>query len=378
MKSAPADSTTDTHTFGRIPHLFDPKYITGARERRLDQLMKVMSWNVQGEIGISDTRMQRQLGFLEAHASDIDLLLFQAVNYERTKDEGWGGQLGTFCDFLSELEYSIVHTADWAKELASSNVQPHTNISGAHNRCNLIASRWPIERRPLTLRNRGNRKPRGLNYYYSQFPEKMLVTEVDVSSSPELATDTIELWNVGIINGANWGEEKLNMLETVYGRIYLQTTKTDLPVLLGGDFNAPKREETDGSIVPHGGNAGQYTGYPDYGDPHFFRDAAGDVTELEFKQRWQLAETRMFDPDVGDWELRDVYWAAEKSAKASSVEDYTHVLPNGSPARKRLDHVLVSEQFDVETCEIWNGELECPNALQASDHAPVVTKLRIE
>lgn len=55
----------------------------------------------------------------------------------------------------------------------------------------------------------------------------MLVAEVDVSSPTVLATDMLELWNVGIINGANWGEEKLNMLETVYGRISLQTAKQD-------------------------------------------------------------------------------------------------------------------------------------------------------
>jgi len=91
------------------------------------------------------------------------------------------------------------------------------------------------------------------------------------------------------------------MLETIYGRIYLQTSKTDIPVLLGGDFNAPKREEAEGSIVPHGENASQYTAYPDYGEPHHFRDSTDDVGELEFKQRWQFAEARMFDPDVGDW-----------------------------------------------------------------------------
>lgn len=340
--------------------------------------MMVLSWNVQGETGISDQRMQQQLNFLKAHASDIDLLLIQAVSYERTENDGWGGQLGALRDYLAKQNYSIVHTADWAEELATSSVQPHADIVGAHNRCNLIASQWPITRRPLTLRNRGNRKPRELNYYYSHFPEKMLVAEVDVSGSPELAADRFELWNVGIINGANWGEEKVNMLETVYGRIYLQTTKTDIPVLLGGDFNAPKREEADRSIIPHGKNASQYTAYPDYGDPHYVRESDGDVAELEFKQRRQFAEARIFDPDVGDWGLQDIYWAADESPTKSSVEDYTHVVPNGTPARKRLDHVLVSRQFSVETCELFNGELESPNALQASDHAPVVTSLGIE
>jgi len=339
--------------------------------------MRVMSWNVQGEIGIGDERMQQQLDVLDAYASDIDIFLFQAVHYERAPDGRWGGQLGRLCDYLSEHGYSLTHTGDWAEELAHSTVQPHADIQSAHNRCNLVASRWPIERRPLRLRNRGNRKPRDLNYYYSQFPEKTLVTEIDLARSPAPALDRLELWNVGIINGANWGEEKLNMLDTVYGRISLQTTKTDTPVLLGGDFNAPKREQADGSIVPHGMNKSQYTAYPDYDDPYYVRDAAGDVTELEFKQRWQLAEARIFDPDLSDWEMRDVYWAAEESAKAASTEDYTHVLPNGSPTRKRLDHILVSQQLDVELCELWNGELSAPDVMNASDHAPVVTKLRM-
>jgi|AntDeeMinimDraft_5_1070356.scaffolds.fasta_scaffold01623_3 endonuclease/exonuclease/phosphatase family metal-dependent hydrolase len=340
--------------------------------------LRVLSWNVQGEIGISDQRMQEQLEFLDTQLLDTDLLLFQAVNYERRDDGDWGGQLDTLTEFLMEHSYSIVHTGDWAEELATSSVQPHANIEGAHNRCNLIASRWPIERRPLTLRNRGDRKPRGLNYYYSHFPEKLLVTEVDVSSSPSVECNTVELWNVGIINGANWGEEKLNMLETVYGRIYLQIEKTGVPVLLGGDFNAPKRERADGSITPHGSNKGQYTTYPGYGDPHYTRDPTGEMAERTFRHRWQAAETRIFDPDVGDWGMRDAYWAAEECPKAASEIDYTHVLSNGTPARKRLDHVLVSPEFEVETCELLNGELGSPGAFSVSDHAPVVTDLQID
>lgn len=340
--------------------------------------MTVVSWNVQGEIGISDNRMQRQLDFLGTHAEHVDLFLFQAVNYEPEPTEGWGGQLDTLSEYFAENDYHLVHTADWAEELVDSSVQPHADISGAHNRCNLIASRWPIERRPLTLRNRGSRKPRGLNYYYSHFPEKMLIAEVDVAADPTIAADDIEVWNVGIINGANWGEEKLNMLETVYGRIYLQTTKTDIPVVLGGDFNAPKRETEDGTIIPHGNGAGQYTNYPDYGHPRYFHETDDDdVTELTFSQRWQSTESRLFDMDVGEWGMKDVYWASEDSPRASSTEDYTHVLPSGSPRRKRLDHIFISHQFEAQRCDIWNGELDSIDGFCASDHAPVVAALSL-
>lgn len=350
---------------------------TNSNSRGMSERFTAISWNVQGEIGVSDSRMKEQLDFLETHTSDVDLALFQAVNYETSEEGVREGQLEALQEFFSERGFHIVHTGDWAKQLAESGVQPHSEIEGAHNRCNLIASRWPLTRRPLTLRNRGNRKPRGLNYYYSHFPEKMLVAEVDFSDATAFPVDTLEIWNVGIINGANWGEEKLNMLETVYGRIHLQTTKTGNPVLLGGDFNAPKQETRDREIIPHGQNSGQYTQYPYYGDPHYLRDQAGDVNELAFSLRWQLAEARIFDPEIGDWEMQDAYWSAGESRRESSIEDYTHVLSNGSPARKRLDHIFVSAEFDVLRCELWNGEMNSVNGFRASDHAPVVTTLSI-
>lgn len=43
----------------------------------MTECITAASWNVQGEIGISDTRMQRQIDFLETHGTDIDLFLFQ-------------------------------------------------------------------------------------------------------------------------------------------------------------------------------------------------------------------------------------------------------------------------------------------------------------
>lgn len=337
----------------------------------------VLSWNVQGEIGIDDTRMEHQLDFLDDHATNIDCFLFQAVNSEVGLSGNWEGHLGALIDYFRGRDFHVVHTGDWAQELLGSAVQPHADIEGAHNRCNLTASRWPIERRPLTLRNRGDGKPRNLNYYYSHFPEKILVGEIDTSNADGIGADSLEIWNVGIINGANWGEEKLNMLETVYSRIHLQTTKTNTPVLLGGDFNAPKQETADGAIIPHGQNKGQYTNYPYYGDPHYLREGGDLMDEFKFDQRWQLAEARIFDPAVSEWNLTDVYWAAESSKRASSTEDFTHIVSAATPPKKRLDHILVSERFEVYRCELWNGEGESFDGFIASDHAPVFTELRV-
>lgn len=340
----------------------------------MTETLTAMSWNIQGEVGISGSRMQRQLDFFETHTKDIDVFLLQAVNYETSSSGAWQGQLGELLNYFSNRGFHVAHTGDWARELKESTVQPHADISGSHNRCNLTASRWPVDRQPLTLRNHGNRKPRQLDYYYSHFPEKMLVGTIDLSEVARSPIDTVETWNVGIVNGANWGEEKLNMLETVYGRIYLQTTKTDTPVLLGGDFNAPKREKATGEIVPHGQNTAKYTNYPFYGKPYYLQDD-DEVGEFKFDQRWQRAEAQIFDPTVSEWNMWDTYWAAETGQKESSVEDFTHIIETATPSRKRLDHILVSEQFNVQSCELWNGVGATVNGLGPSDHAPVVTDI---
>lgn len=97
-----------------------------------------------------------------------------------------------------------------------------------------------MKHRPLTLRNRGNRKPRQLDYYCSHFPERIPVAEIDVSGDNAIA-------------------------------------------------------------------------------------AAG---------------------------MRDVYWAGEVSRQESSAENVTHIVHSGTPSKKRLDHVLVSKEFDVYQCEL--------------------------
>lgn len=336
---------------------------------------KILSWNLQGEVGIGEDRLRRQLNFLKNHTDDIDLFLFQAVNSEQGGPGTWRGHLGGLLDHLSSRGYHVVHTGDWAQELASTSVQPHGDISGSHNRCNLTASRWPLERRPLTLRNEAEGYPTRLNYYYSQFPEKILVGSIDLGGIDGSTVDVLESWNVGIINGAGWGEEKLNMLETVYARIYLRTSKSNHPVVLGGDFNAPRRETADGEIVPHGDNRAKMTSYPFYGEPYFFSSSNEAMTEYTYKHRWKRAEALLFDSDIGDWDMRDAYWIANDSRRESITDDYTHEIPSANPSRKRLDHVLVSSEFDVQSCEIWNGLGGSINGFEVSDHAPAVTEV---
>ena len=349
----------------------------------MSENITVMTWNVHGEIGASTEKIRRQTEFFDKHHSDTDLFLLQAVNYEK-EEGGWTGQLGEFLQYFGgKRGYYCTHTGDWAHELYNSDIQPYHNISAPFNRCNLTVSKWPIDRQPLDLRNRGNRKPVALNYFYTNFLTGLLVSDIHHPSKKASDSEGFEVWNASIIHGAGWKEEKVNALETVYARIYLQNEKTNKNLILGGDFNAPKKEirqETEdgvvGEVVPHNSGRLHYD-KPFYGNPYRYQNGDGGTVKFPFKQRWGNAESYIFDSEKSDWDMRDAYWSSVESAKKSSTADYTHVVHNGNPSNKRLDHILASDHFDVLNCEIQNGEHGSANGFDASDHAPVVAELEI-
>ena len=374
--------------------LFNTGRYSGSEGRTtMSGTITVMSWNVQGEFATGQTRFDRQMAFLDevvfdGDGLDVDVFLLQAVNYEKDHRSTWGGQLGEFITYFStEKDYYYEHTADWAHELLHSDVQPYAGITNPFERCSLTISRWPLERRPLTLRNSGDRKPVKLNYYYTHFPGRLLVSEVDLSENENMSADELEVWNAAVPAGSNWGEEKVKALETIYARIHLQNEKIGDPLILGGDFNAPKKEEpnrestTDRIITPHGEGANQYDQYPFYGDPYYFRKSAiasdeaenhEKKTELLFEQRWKMAESNLFDPEIGDWNMKDVYWVGKDRPK-SSTEDYTH-----KGTKKRLDHILLSNHFSVDNCDVLDEEETEINGVGTSDHLPVYADVELE
>ena len=342
----------------------------------------VMTWSVHGEVGASTEKIQRQKNFFEEHHQNTDLFLLQAVNYEKRNGD-WGGQLGELKRYFVKRGYHCIHTGDWAHELYHTDIQPFHNISAPFNRCSLTVSKWPIDRKPLDLRNRGNGKPIGLNYFYTNFLTGPFVSDVHLPNEETTDTEGLEVWNTSIINGSYWKEEKINALETVYARLYLQNKKTNKRLILGGDFNAPLKElnERDSErdeveIIPHSGNNYKATNRPFYGNPYQYRESDGESEEFTFSQRWKNAESYIFDSELSDWNMEDAYWTADESERKSSTEDYTHVV-NGNPANKRLDHILASDHFDVKKCKIQNGVDTKKNGFDASDHAPVFAKLKI-
>lgn len=359
----------------------------------------VMTWNLHGENNPSRETIEEQREFLEEHhhenssskeneppSRDTDLFLLQAIDYTK-KDEN--EDFSHFQQVKKHFEDRGFHTADnrdWNRQLHDLDVQPYHNITSPFKRCKITASRWPLKRKELDLRNNGNGKPRGLNYFYSSFLTGLFVSDIQLPNEDTTDKEGLEVWNTGIIHGAGWKEEKIKVLETVYSRIYLQNRKTNKKIILGGDFNAPWKETNEQGNVqihPHSPDP-KHLDKPFYGDPYRYQDGEGGTEQFSFSQRWRNAESYIFDAKKSDWDMKDTYWHADDSLELPSTDDHTHVVNNGNPPNKRLDHILADDHFTISSCEIQNGigdDIDAngfENSVTPSDHAPVKATLQIE
>jgi exonuclease III len=347
-----------------------------------------MTWNVNGAGGISQTTIQSQIDFFADHHQDTDLFLLQDVKYEKQGEDNWGGHLGKLIQYFEKSDYHCEHTADWDHQFRNLDVQPYQNITSPFKRCKLTASRWDMDRNPLDLSEMRKRNPEHLNYFYANFPTSILVTDIHHPTHEVTDNEGLQIWNGSAIHGAGWKEEKINILETIYSQIFLQNDQTEKMVVLGGDFNAPKKEirkETEGGVVgeiiPH--DSGKlYFDKPFYGNPYRYQNEDTSTVKFPFKQRWGNAESYIFDSEKNDWEMKDAYWHADHSAKQSSADDYTHDFHRDNVDNKRLDHLLADNYFNIKHCEIQNGinvEINgSRDGSKPSDHAPVKAILEIK
>ena len=336
-----------------------------------------MTWNLNGEGGISETTCQDQIDFLKKNHDDTDIFLLQAVDYAQN--------LGEEPSHFQERGYSIADNRDWNHQLNQSDIPPFQNIGSPFKRCKIIASRWDVDRNPLDLREMKDRIPNKINYFYANFPTSILRADIHHPAISVTDNSGLQAWNAGVIHGSGWKEEKTNVLETIYAQVYLQNDQTDKAVLLGGDFNAPQAEtpvQTEdgliGEIEPHNASGRQYTDQPFYGNPYRYQSRNGEKSEkYTFTQRYQNAERYIFDSSFTEWDMRDAYWCADDSAKRSSNDDYTYDYHRDNVENKRLDHILADSHFTVTSCDVQNGIDTVVNGLEPSDHAPVLATLQL-
>lgn len=291
------------------------------RSTERECVVRVLSWNVQGAFppAGSTERIADQIEYLDVEADRPDVLLLNEVNANQR--EQWH-------DSLQELGYDeIVDTLDWAVELAESGVPPHQDLG--HSNGNLTAVHEDgapsnlVRRRPSITQGEWENSDR--KFWSTNFPEKILQARV------EIGDEDVDLWNVRAVPGSMYGEEKIEILEDVYARASRSQCEH---CLLAGDFNAPKHERADGTVVPWGGD----------------RDES-------IRDRWTDAEVRM----VTGWDgvvdvFRNVHGYGNPDVAETSFES------------KRFDHLLASESLNPRDCWYDHDGYEC------SDHAPIVAE----
>ncbi|MBS3737146.1 hypothetical protein KGY72_08255 [Candidatus Bipolaricaulota bacterium] len=310
-----------------------------------EKTITVMSWNLQGEVGIGKSRLEEIFEFIKQcfailegeKEGTFDLLLLQAVPYDRGPEvcEGLKLKLG----YPAE---GIVDTLDWARSLGNLSCQPHQDLN--HDRGNVTASCWKAERIPLSIHDQS-----GVSNFYTNFPEKIIQTRLSWPGWGRL-----EAWNAGIIAGAGADEEKVMAIKTITTRLERRASRSGRKrtLVLGGDFNTPNFETPDGQAVPYGHEK----------NTHLKGDWAS--TELELLK------------NLNRWRLRDAlrFVHGYEDTKNQKLTHYSHVTTGGT--KKRLDHLFVdSKALIPERCFYPATEVGMENI--PSDHSPIVARLKL-
>lgn len=149
--------------------------------------------------------------------------------------------------------------------------------------------------------------------------------------------------------GRSNGWTKIDQFEGLYGNVQ---GLADGPVILTGDFNAPQRELPDGRTATWGE-----------------RDRDDGTVCLNHRgERWRDGEwnvPRGLEP-LG---IRDTYRAIHGG---QAGEGYSWVLRReGKEFRRRFDHVLASQEFEVQSARYLHEARE----ESLSDHSPLLVEL---
>lgn len=267
----------------------------------------------------STNRIESQVAFIADRQPDL-LLLNEVTTKKR---ELW-------LDSLRDIGYSAIEDSmDWAKTLGNSDIPPHGDIN--HVNGNLTALRDEFRGENLARQSpsirEGPWENADLKDWDTNFPEKILPTNFEVGGTE------IEVWNVRAVPGNDWGEEKIKILETTYSRI---RKAGEPPIILAGDFNAPKDEREDGTLIP-------------------WRSAAQSP-------RWNAAERNVLRglEAVG---MVDVF---------RHIHGYEQVeVEETSHKSFRFDHLLASEALNPIDCYYDHSGFEC------SDHAPIIGEFKL-
>ena len=283
--------------------------------------LRVMSWNVNKSSNRKG-RIDDQLEFIRHR--NVDVLHLQEVRYGT--DNSW---LNRWKEELTDLGLGeIEHSCDWASELSESKVPPHSDIGHDNGHITAINTEWDLARHEPTIRESVEQSDRG--FFDTHFPEKILITSLE---TPE---DKIKLWNIRAVPGNGWGEEKIKIFESVFGRLSKEGYETRI---LTGDFNSPKAELPDGQALPFG--CDKRPGFRS-------RKVSAELNILKGLGHLGMRDVFREQHGYGELEVKDTSWQS-----------------------KRFDHIFASDDLPATDC--WYDH----SGLESSDHAPIIAEFGI-
>jgi len=264
--------------------------------------MKVLTWNIGGYL----KKASHQLEFV--HSINPDILTLQEVilssyNIWRPK--------------LIDNGYNV---------LSSFDLFPEFTFQGPRKYGVLIASKWNI-------------KHVEYDYNLLPWPEKLVGLQLKTPMGK------IEIFTTHIPPGASNGWIKIDTLNGVYNVL----ASRNLPRILTGDFNTPRYEYKDGTIITFGHRQNKNGVWVDNGKRN------GKSREL-----WNAGELRILS-GLQEFQMVDVY----RYLNGYSKQDFSWYY-RGKLGR-RFDHIFASNILKPIECEYINGILQ----KRLSDHKPL-------
>ncbi|WP_068256738.1 endonuclease/exonuclease/phosphatase family protein [Janibacter corallicola] len=284
------------------------------------QTITVASWNIRGALTrtISESRVQRLVSALTDNGVRPDVLLLQEVPRASAGPGLLRGELAQL-----GLGYGLIGEPDRAR----SDHLPKAYV-------NLTVSRWPLD--PWTWRDPSP----------APWPELLLATQVRAPSLRFLVV------NAHIPNGSNHGWWKIDTFHSLARAL----SASDLPTVLGGDFNEPKFHTPQ--LISWGvGRNGSFSGQR--------ARPKGDRGPRP-RQEWQDAVTAVLQPHGGTWRGKH----AALQGPSSQGMQTTHVSHG---AHRSYDHILTNPTLLPATLEYIDSVREGNGAV--SDHSLIVATI---
>jgi exonuclease III len=173
------------------------------------------------------------------------------------------------------------------------------------------------------------------------WPERLLSCDL------QLPTGGVEVHTAHVPPGSSNGWIKVEVFEAIHVRIRRQGGR---PKILCGDFNSPRAELPDGTVVTWGQRFGKD------GRPVLRRSIRGQPGA-----RWDAAERAVLC-GLGEYGLRDGF----RELHGYGIEAASWIPRGASPGR-RFDHVFASRPLPVRACR-YHAE---PRLAGLSDHCPI-------